>query len=77
MTTCRDVVERLADKLSGSLPPEVHAATERHLESCECCRDYLDSYRLVAHLGRQIPVPPLSPRLVRRLRAILEETAGE
>lgn len=76
MTTCREFVERLADLMGEPMPPETHTALERHLEDCPCCREYLDSYRLAAHLGRQLPLPPLPPRLARRLHAILDEGVG-
>jgi hypothetical protein len=77
MSTCRDVAEQLAEFAAGSLPPEASAALGRHLDGCPSCRGYLGSYRLTAHLGREVPLPALPRRLARHLRAVLEETRGE
>jgi anti-sigma factor RsiW len=77
MSTCRDVAERLAEFVGGTLLPEGRAALEHHLEGCPSCRDYLGGYCLSVHLGRDLPVPPLPGGLARRLRAMLEERRGE
>jgi hypothetical protein len=36
---CRDATERMADLFFGQLPPEAHEELERHLETCDACRE--------------------------------------
>lgn len=51
--TCRELVEFLAEYLSGTLPPDQHAAFDTHLESCPECVAYLKSYQETVKLGKE------------------------
>jgi len=50
--TCRDVLEFLSDYLTGDLPHGTREAFESHLDSCESCRAYLDSYEKTIALAQ-------------------------
>jgi anti-sigma factor RsiW len=76
MMTCRELVELLGEFLSGELPPEQRGHVERHLDGCDGCIAYLESYHLTVHLSRQLPSPCLPPRLRERLEEILREEGG-
>jgi anti-sigma factor RsiW len=72
--TCRELVEFLADYLSGELPAPQRAAFNGHLAECPPCVAYMKSYDTVARLGRlaaaeDAPVPPDVPEAL--VQAIL------
>ena len=75
---CRHVWEHISGYLDQQLDPEVLAAVEMHLESCEVCSAILDSTRNILVLTAddrtyELPVG-YSERLHARLSAML---AGE
>jgi predicted anti-sigma-YlaC factor YlaD len=50
---CRGVVEVVTDYLEGTLSPMLAQTVERHLESCEGCRRYVEQMRItVRTVGR-------------------------
>ncbi|HSB64676.1 MAG TPA: zf-HC2 domain-containing protein [Thermoanaerobaculia bacterium] len=50
--TCRDVLAFLSDYLTGDLPRGTREVFVSHLDSCESCRAYLDSYQKTIALAR-------------------------
>lgn len=50
--TCRELIEFLADYLSGELPGETRELFEQHLAVCRHCRQYLASYRATIAMGQ-------------------------
>jgi hypothetical protein len=74
MITCRDLAELLMDFLSDQLPPEQRDPIEQHLSWCSLCLAYVDSYRILVEVTRQLPDAPLPPRLEQRLQMILRES---
>jgi predicted anti-sigma-YlaC factor YlaD len=50
---CRGIVEVVTDYLEGALSRADTEIVERHLDSCEGCRRYLEQMRItIATLGR-------------------------
>jgi anti-sigma factor RsiW len=49
---CEEVLTFLWAYLSGELEPERAAAFDRHLEKCDGCTTYLDTYRQTLELTR-------------------------
>lgn len=43
---CKEFVELVTEYLEGTLPPELCASLEAHLEVCDGCRLYLGQMRL-------------------------------
>ena len=78
--TCRDFVAFLDEYVEGSLAPERHAVFERHLELCDDCVRYLQSYRRTIELGRAAlgdgPRPPAPAVPGELLDAILRSRRG-
>lgn len=70
--TCRAIAELLYDYVTEELSPDASAELERHLEGCPSCWQYVESYRQVAAMGRNLPDEPMPDELVRRLRSLLE-----
>jgi anti-sigma factor RsiW len=50
--TCRELIEFLADYLSGELPAEVRRLFEEHLAECPACVAYLETYEATIRLGK-------------------------
>jgi anti-sigma factor RsiW len=76
---CKHVWEHISEYLDKQLDPELLAAVERHLESCEVCSAVLDSTRNILILTAddrtyELPVG-YSERLHARLEAALRETS--
>lgn len=74
--TCRQLIDFLADYLSGDLPGEQRAEFDRHLTVCPSCVAYLESYKRTIRLGRMAltatdePASGVVPEgLVRAVRA--------
>jgi len=77
---CKHVWEQISGYLDKQLDPEMLAAVERHLESCEVCSAVLDSTRNILVLTAddrtyQLPVG-YSERLHRKLTAVIEGGDG-
>jgi len=51
---CRELVEFLADYLSGELPSEQRAAFDEHLTRCPSCVSYTSTYLQALRLGRAV-----------------------
>jgi anti-sigma factor RsiW len=49
---CREVVEFLADYVSGELQREQRLAFEEHLEACPECVAYVEGYKETVKLGK-------------------------
>jgi anti-sigma factor RsiW len=49
---CRRLVDRLADLVSGGLPPGDQRAGEAHLAACPACRRYLSTYLEAIRLAK-------------------------
>jgi len=75
--TCREIAELLDDYVTGELSPESSAELERHLDGCASCLAYVESYRKVVALGRELPDEPMPGELVRRLRSLLDTDRSE
>lgn len=77
---CKHVWEHISGYLDKELDPELLAAVEKHLESCEVCSAILDSTRNILVLTAddrtyELPVG-YSARLHARLEAVMRERAG-
>ena len=73
--TCREFADFMMDYLTGELPAAVKTRFDDHLQVCENCQRYLESYRQSIALGKQAftdldeTAPPQVPE--RLIQAIL------
>jgi predicted anti-sigma-YlaC factor YlaD len=77
---CKHVWEHISGYLDHQLDPELLAAVQKHLESCEVCSAILDSTRNILVLTAddrtyELPVG-FSERLHERLATVLLEGGG-
>lgn len=73
MITCKDLVGFLVDYLEGDLPPEIRMALERHLEGCECCHAFLNTYKKAVSTLRAMKEEEFPAELKLRLHSFLRE----
>lgn len=52
--TCRQLIEVVADYLDGELDDFARWDCERHLDGCESCRAYLQTYEETIVLARAV-----------------------
>ena len=61
--TCREFADFMMDYHSGELPSDIRVRFDAHLQACENCRRYLNSYQQTVKLGKcafddlEAPVP--------------------
>ncbi|MBM3471143.1 MAG: hypothetical protein FJX73_10205 [Armatimonadetes bacterium] len=74
---CVEVLERLVEGVTGTVPPDERAAVAGHLASCARCRDEAASLEAVAarlHAGARFVAPPgFWEEFMRRLADRIEE----
>ena len=73
MSTCKELVELLADYLEGQLPPEVAREIDQHLADCPPCLNFLKTYRATTHLIREVACEDIPPEVGERLQRFLRE----
>lgn len=78
---CKHVWEHISSYLDHQLDPELLAAVEKHLETCEVCSAILDSTRNILLLTAddrtyELPVG-YSERLHQRLTAMIQGGGSE
>jgi anti-sigma factor RsiW len=56
--TCRELVEFLAEYLSGELTATERAVFQTHLAECPACVAYLDAYQKTIQLGKEAYANP-------------------
>jgi anti-sigma factor RsiW len=69
--TCQDAIRLMLDYLEAALTPEVLEAFGRHLEACEPCVAYLNTYRRTRDLTGQVARVPMPEEMKARLRDFL------
>jgi len=78
---CKHVWAHVSEYIDQSVPPDVLAAIERHLEHCEICSAVLDSTRNILVLtadNRTFELPVgYSERLHERLRKELRSASDQ
>jgi len=72
--TCRELAEILLDYLDGELDQEYCATIRSHLEVCQHCVHFVQTYQMTIEVSRRLPAAPLPAELLERLqRAIADE----
>ena len=71
--TCRELIAVLAEYLEQSLPADVGASLERHLDDCAPCRAYLATYQKTRALGAEALRLDRPDEMKDRLRRFLLE----
>lgn len=76
-TSCQDIEDIMCDYADNELAPSVRAKVDSHIEECEYCQEFRDSYIYTIHLARELKNNAPAPTPVQnRLRAALNERLG-
>jgi anti-sigma factor RsiW len=59
--SCQELVELVTDYLEGALSTEEHERVDRHLETCQGCRTYVEQLRQTIELTGRLTVADVSP----------------
>jgi len=73
MLRCRDIVELLLEYLDGALDPATAEALEAHLEGCQECTAFLNTYRGTVRMTRRLREENLPAALRERLLTFLRQ----
>jgi anti-sigma factor RsiW len=76
MITCRECIDFLIDYVSDELTPEQKAHIDHHLQFCPPCVTYIDTYKATIRLTRELPMKPVPPELIARLKEVLASDYG-
>lgn len=70
--SCQELVELVSAYLEGALPDAQRGELERHLETCDGCRDYIDQMRATIALTAQAGTPGPTPDAEDALLAVFK-----
>ena len=59
--TCRELVDEVTDYLEGALDPDEKARLDRHLDSCQGCRNYIDQLARLRELTGNLTKSDVAP----------------
>ena len=76
MIVCKEVIAFLDDYVADELATERRAQFDRHLQRCDSCVAYLDSYRKTIILARA-SIEELPPELITAILATITRNSPE
>jgi anti-sigma factor RsiW len=59
--SCQELVELVTDYVEGAMPHDLRLRFERHIESCEGCRTYLEQMRATIRATGELAPESLPP----------------
>jgi hypothetical protein len=68
---CRQIAELLGDYMDGSLPSRLRDLIDFHIDGCQPCVAFMNTYRSTIHVTRTLPSIPVPPELKQRLLKVL------
>jgi hypothetical protein len=68
---CRQIAELLGDYIDGSLPTHLRDLIDFHIDGCQPCVAFMNTYRGTITATRTLPNIPVPPELKQRLLAVL------
>lgn len=75
---CRQIAELLTDYMEGRLPQATRELIDWHIDGCEPCVAFVNTFRSTLKAVRQLPDPPPVPKELRqRLLAVLRDRSGQ
>lgn len=74
LLSCEHLLFLLADYVGDELPTQDADLVQEHLETCPACDEMVAAYRRVIHLGRQLPILPIPPQVLDRLRLSTDQS---
>jgi hypothetical protein len=68
---CRQIAELLGDYIDGSLPSHLRDLIDFHIDGCQPCVAFMNTYRSTINATRTLASTPLPPELKQRLLKVL------
>ena len=68
---CRQIAELLGDYIDGTLPQATRELIDWHIESCQPCVAFVNTYRGTIQATRHLPCNPIPSELKQRLLKVL------
>jgi hypothetical protein len=68
---CRQIAELLGDYMDGSLPSRLRDLIDFHIDGCQPCVAFMNTYRSTINVTRTLPSTPVPPELKQRLLKVL------
>ena len=68
---CRQIAELLGDYIDGTLPQATRELIDWHIESCQPCVAFVNTYRGTLQATRRLTETPIPPELKQRLLKVL------
>jgi hypothetical protein len=69
---CRQIAELLGDYFDGSLPNHLRELLEWHIDGCQPCVAFINTYRETISVTRRLPDAPMPVELKKRLVAFVK-----
>ena len=69
---CRQIAELLGDYFDGSLPSHLRDLLEWHIDGCQPCVAFINTYRGTIAATRRLPDAPMPVELKKRLIAFVK-----
>lgn len=69
---CRQIAELLGDYFDGTLPNHLRELLEWHIEGCQPCVAFINTYRGTIAATRRLPDAPMPIELKKRLIAFVK-----
>ncbi len=69
---CRQIAELLGEYLDGTLPQPTRDLLEWHIEGCQPCVAFVNTYRGTVKAARTLADVPIPPELKQRLLKVLK-----
>jgi len=74
---CRELFARLSEYLDGELDPGICDETDRHLENCSPCQEFLESLRRTVAILNRLPGEPIPAEMRHEMRRTLRHLKEE
>jgi anti-sigma factor RsiW len=73
MISCKEMVDLIMDYLDNNLDDEAAKAFDMHIEGCEDCHAFLNTYKKTVSLTHQITYEDIPDELSKRLSTLLKK----
>ena len=68
---CRQIAELLGDYIDGTLPSHLRDLIDFHIDGCQPCVAFMNTYRSTINATRTLASTPIPPELKQRLLKVL------
>ncbi len=74
---CHQVLQLLVDYIDGELDENTRRELEEHMEDCEPCKKFINTYRTTIKLTKQVETSQMPNELKDRLHSFIRMKTGD